>query len=95
MYKTRNCPPLQKTHIYLNSGSVLEYLPDPVIAYQYARYKQNMVVRMEQDASFICLDIFTPGWAPDGTYFQYDFLQSKMEIYMENRLVMFDHIKLE
>lgn len=95
VYKTRNCPPLQKTHIYLNSGSVLEYLPDSVIAYQYARYKQNMVVRMEQDASFICSDIFTPGWAPDGTYFQYDFLQSKMEIYMENRLVMFDHIKLE
>ena len=95
IYKTRIRPVLQETNIYLKSGSVLEYLPDPVIAFQHARYKQTMVVKMEQDASLICADIFTPGWAPDGTLFRYDFLQSKMEIYMGNRLVLFDHVKLE
>ncbi|MFL6517252.1 MAG: urease accessory protein UreD, partial [Bacillus sp. (in: firmicutes)] len=43
----------------------------------------------------ICWDIFTPGWAPDGTFFQYDLLQSKMEIYIEDKLILFDHLKLE
>jgi len=95
IYKTRNRPAFQEMNIYLKSGSVLEYLPDPVIAYQNARFKQTMVVKMEKDAAFICSDIFTPGWAPDGTLFQYDFLQSKMEIYMADRLVLFDHVKLE
>jgi len=95
IYKTRNRPAFQETNIYLKSGSVLEYLPDPIIAYQNARFKQTMVVKMEKDASFICSDIFTPGWAPDGTLFQYDFLQSKMEIYMGDRLVLFDHVKLQ
>ncbi|MEH7546391.1 urease accessory protein UreD [Neobacillus vireti] len=95
IYKTRNRPAFQETNIYLKNGSVLEYLPDPVIAYQNARFKQTMVVKMEVDASFLCSDIFTPGWAPDGTLFQYDFLQSKMEIYMGDRLVLFDHVKLQ
>jgi urease accessory protein len=95
IYKTRNQPAFQETNIVLKSGSVLEYLPDPIIAYQNARFQQTMVVKMEKDASFICSDIFTPGWAPDGTFFQYDSLQSKMEIYMEKRLVLFDHVKLQ
>jgi urease accessory protein len=95
IFKTLTRPAFQEMTIQLKSGSVLEYLPDPVIAYQHACYKQTMVVKMEQDASFICYDIFTPGWAPDGTLFQYDLLQSKLEIYMDNKLILFDHVKLE
>lgn len=95
IYKTRTQPAFQRMNIHLKNGSVLEYLPDPVIAYQNACYKQTMVVKMEPEASIICSDIYTPGWAPDGTFFQYDSLQSKMEIYMDNRLVLFDHVKLE
>lgn len=95
IYKTRTCPAMQEMDIFLKNGSVLEYLPDPVIAYQHACFKQKMVVRMERGASLICADIFTPGWAPDGTVFQYDLLQSKMEVFMADRLILFDHIKLE
>lgn len=95
IYKTLNRPAFQELDILLRKGSVLEYLPDPVIAYQHARFKQHTVVRMEKGASLICADIFTPGWAPDGTLFRYDLLQSKMEVYLEENLVLFDHLKLE
>ncbi|MFL6558556.1 MAG: urease accessory protein UreD [Bacillus sp. (in: firmicutes)] len=95
IYKTRTSPAFQEMDIHLKSGSVLEYLPDPVIAYQHACFKQRTVIRMEQNSSLICTDIFTPGWAPDGTFFQYDLLQSKMEIYLEDKLILFDHLKLE
>jgi urease accessory protein len=95
IYKTRTNPAIQVMEIQLKSGSVLEYLPDPVIAYQHACFKQRTVIRMAQRSSFICWDIFTPGWAPDGTFFQYDLLQSKMEIYLEDKLILFDHLKLE
>lgn len=95
IYKTRSKPAIQEMDIHLKKGSLLEYLPDPVIAYEGSRFKQKMIVRMEQGASLICSDIFTPGWAPDGTLFRYDLLQSKMEVYLERQIVLFDHVKLE
>ena len=95
IYKTRVRPVIQEHTIYLKSGSVLEYLPDPIIAYQHASYKQSSVVRMERGSSFICTEIFTPGWAPDGTLFQYDLIQSKMEVYRNERIILFDHVKLQ
>lgn len=91
--KTPTCPAIQEMEIHLKRGSVLEYLPDPVIAYQYACFKQHTIVQMEQGASLIYADIFTPGWAPDGTLFRYDLLKLKMEVYLDNSLI--DHVKLE
>lgn len=95
IYKTPTCPAIQEMEIHLKRGSVLEYLPDPVIAYQHACFKQHTIVQMEQGASLIYADIFTPGWAPDGTLFRYDLLKSKMEVYLDNSLILFDHVKLE
>lgn len=95
IYKTRTEAAIQKMDVHLKKGSTLEYLPDPVIAYERSCFKQMMTVQMEQGASLICTDIFTPGWAPDGTLFRYDLLQSKLEVYLEKQLVLFDHIKLE
>ncbi|MDQ0200511.1 urease accessory protein UreD [Neobacillus ginsengisoli] len=95
IYKTRDLPAFQEMEIFLKKGSILEYLPDPIIAYQKARFKQRTVIRMEHGASLIFADILTPGWAPDGTLFRYDLLQSKLEIYQEDQLIVFDHIKIE
>ncbi len=62
--------------------------------YRHARYKQKNVVRMEKGATFLYSDIITPGWSPDGERFSYDGLQLINEIYMDDELVVYDHIKL-
>src|SRR4051794_3493521 len=67
IYKTLKRPVFQETEIYLKKGSFLEFVPDPVIAYEHARFKQLTTVRMESGASLVYGDIFTPGWAPDGS----------------------------
>ncbi|MEW9668459.1 urease accessory protein UreD [Ammoniphilus sp. 3BR4] len=95
IYKTIEHPILQSMEVILKEGSRLEYLPDPVIAFQHARFKQDMVVHMERNATLICTDILTPGWAPDGSMFRYDLLQSRMKVFQEGKLVFFDHLKLE
>ncbi len=95
IYKTRTRPAIQEMDIHLKRGSLLEYLPDAIIAYQHACFKQKTIVQMDKGASLVSCDIFTPGWSPDGTLFRYDLLQSKMEVYLEQQLVLFDHIKLE
>ncbi|MDR4887818.1 urease accessory protein UreD [Fredinandcohnia sp. QZ13] len=94
IYKTPKTHAYQETEINLKEGSCLEYIPDPLIGYQDARYKQKNVIRMEKGTTLLYSDIITPGWSPDGEKFSYDILQLINEVYMENELVVYDHIKL-
>ncbi len=95
IYKTPKTGAYQETEIYLGKDSYLEYLADPLIAYKDARYLQKTSVRMEKGATFLYSDIVTPGWSPEGGHFSYDHLRLKNEIYLEDELVAFDHIKLD
>lgn len=95
VYKTPKEPVQQRTAITLGKNSVLEYLPDPLIAYEEARFSQETKVSMESGSVLIYSDIVTPGWAPDGRFFRYDWIRSKFKVYKNEKLVMFDHLKLE
>ncbi len=95
VYKTPHTQAYQETEIFLGKDSYLEYLPDPLIAYKDARYYQKDIVHMEQGATLLYADIITPGWSPDGHYFSYNTLRLKTEIYMDNKLAVYDHIKLQ
>lgn len=95
VYKTPKSYAYQETEFHLKKDSYLEYLPDALIAYKDAKYVQKNVVYMEQGATLLYSDIVTPGWSPEGSKFSYDSLQLKSEIYMDNELVVFDHVKLQ
>lgn len=95
VYKTPKTEVYQETEFYLKKDSYLEYLPDALIAYQDARYYQKNIVYMEKGATLLYSDIVTPGWSPEGRQFSYDMIRLKTEIYMDNKLVVFDHIKLQ
>lgn len=95
VYKTPKEPVQQRTAITLGKNSVLEYLPDPLIAYEAARFLQETTVSMETGSVLIYSDIVTPGWAPDGHFFRYDWIRSKLKVYKNEKLVLFDHLKLE
>ncbi|MWV45794.1 urease accessory protein UreD [Paenibacillus sp. HJL G12] len=94
IYRTPKQPAYQETEIILKKGSYLEYITDPLIGYKDARYQQKTVVKMEKGATFLYSDIITSGWSPDGEQFSYDLLQLISEIYMDDELVVYDHIKL-
>ena len=94
VYKTPNTHAYQETEIFLKKGSILEYIPDPLIAYRQARYKQKNIIHMEKGATYLYSDIITPGWSPDGKRFSYDWIQLMNEIYLDHELVAYDHIKL-
>lgn len=94
VYKTPKDYVYQETEISLKKGSYLEYLPDPLIAYENAHYKQKNVIHIETGATFIYTDIITPGWSPSGDKFSYKTIQLMNEIYIDGKLGVFDHIKL-
>ncbi|MBM7599813.1 urease accessory protein [Virgibacillus halotolerans] len=95
VYKTPKSYVYQETEFHLKKNSYLEYLPDALIAYENAKYVQKNIVHMEKGATLLYSDIVTPGWSPEGKQFSYDTLRLKSEIYMDNELVAFDHIKLQ
>lgn len=95
VYKTPHVPVIQQSEFILKKNSVFEYIPDPLIGYQDARYIQKNVIRMESGSTLVYCDMLTPGWSPHGEQFSYEMLQFKNEIYLEDELVVFDHLKLE
>lgn len=95
VYKTPTSHVYQENIFRLQKNSYLEYLPDALIAYKDARYTQHNKIYMEKGSTLIYTDILTPGWSPEGDEFSYDTLRLKSEIYLEDELVLFDHIKLE
>ncbi|WP_400244395.1 urease accessory protein UreD [Niallia sp. JL1B1071] len=85
----------QDTVITLERNSILEHFPDPIIAYEQAKYFQNTVVHMEEGSCYFASDIITPGWAADGSFFKYAWIRSKQKIYRNNKLIFFDHLYLK
>lgn len=54
-----------------------------------------MTVYMKESSTFIYGDIITPGWSESGELFRYDWIRSKLKIYYEDNLKLFDHLYLE
>lgn len=95
IYKTPKEKAYQETTFHLKEDSYLEYLPDALIAYKDAKYLQENTIYMEKGATLIYSDILTPGWSPENEDFTYDILRLKTRVYMEDELVLYDHIKLQ
>lgn len=95
VYKTPKNHVFSETEVHLKEGSYLEYLPDPLIAYQQARFTQKTVVRMDRTSTLFYSDILTPGWSPEDQDFSYEQLRLITEIYVDDELAVFDHIKLQ
>ena len=94
IYRTPRDEVVSRAEIRLGARAVLEYLPDPVIAYGQARYRQHTVVRMDRGASFVSADIFTPGWSRTATLFAYERLQNSLEVYVDDELVLCDRLRI-
>lgn len=95
IYKTPKQQAYQESTFHLKKDSYLEYLPDALIAYKDSRYFQENNIYMEKGATLIYSDILTPGWSPEGDHFSYDMVRLKTKIYMEEELILYDHIKLQ
>lgn len=85
----------QFTDIRLGPGSALEYVPDQLILYRGARYRQSSVIEMDPTASLVMSEIITPGWSPDGGRFRYELLRVRNEIRRGGELLAVDNLHVE
>lgn len=92
VYRTPQVHAEQHLTVRLGSDSVLEYLPDPLILYRDAHFRQFGTVDMDSSSTLVMSEIVTPGWAPDGSVFAYERLRMRNEIQVDGRLLAIDNL---
>ena len=91
IYKSLRLGVRQEMDYILHAGSELFVKQDPLIAYKDAQFSQVTNVYMESTSIFYYTDIMTPGWSEDGKLFQYKKISSKLKIFIDGELQVYDH----
>ncbi|OAH30342.1 urease accessory protein UreD [Corynebacterium stationis] len=94
VYRTPDDYVVQNIEFSLAAGAVLEYVPDQLILYRDADFRQRTVVNMHPQASLFLSDIITPGWSPDGGKFLYKQAHLLNEVHMDGEPVLLDNLRI-
>lgn len=95
IYRTPNGPAIQEAAFVVGEGARFEYVPEQLIAYRDADYRQVTTITMAPDAQVFIEEIVTPGWDPDGTPFTYTGMLLRTEVRVTGGgLVCSDNIRI-
>ncbi|MGK3955589.1 urease accessory protein UreD [Arthrobacter sp. R4] len=83
IYRTPGSFAEQRMTLRLGEGARLELMPDQLIAYREASYRQNTHITVRPSSSLVMAEVITPGWSPDGASFRYEELRLRNEIRVE------------
>ncbi|OCA93678.1 urease accessory protein UreD [Actinobaculum suis] len=92
VYRTPGNYVVQNINFSVEAGGVLEYIPDQLILYREADFRQSLVARVSSEGSLFISDVVTPGWAPDGSQFGYNQARLRNIIYVDDEPVVLDNI---
>ncbi|MHC6591337.1 urease accessory protein UreD [Arthrobacter sp. C152] len=83
VYRTPGSFAEQRMAVRLGEGARLELMPDQLIAYREARYRQRTSVTLRASSTLVMAEVVTPGWSPDGASFRYEEVRLRNEIHVE------------
>ncbi|WP_159609222.1 urease accessory protein UreD [Glutamicibacter sp. JC586] len=95
IYRTPQGRAQSQMHVSLAEGAVLEYIPDQLIAYQNASYRQETIVHMHRSSSLVMFEVITPGWSPEGDLFRYENIRLRTEVHVDGKLAVLDNLSVE
>ena len=83
VYRTPGSFAEQRMTVRLGEGARLELMPDQLIAYREASYRQRTSVTLRPSSSLVMAEVVTPGWSPDGAAFRYEEVRLRNDIHVE------------
>nr|WP_235013082.1 urease accessory protein UreD [Arthrobacter sp. SLBN-100] len=83
VYRTPGSFAEQRMVVRLGEGARLELMPDQLIAYREASYRQLTSVTVRPSSSLVMAEVVTPGWSPDGAAFRYEEVRLRNAIHVE------------
>ncbi|KNH20706.1 urease accessory protein UreD [Arthrobacter sp. ZBG10] len=90
VYRTPGSFAEQRMAVRLGEGARLELMPDQLIAYREASYRQHSAFTVRPSSALVMAEVVTPGWSPDGAAFGYEEVRLRNEV-----RVLADHGGLE
>jgi urease accessory protein len=93
-------PPSMPEAVQINQVTVredgwLEYLPDPLIPFAGAGYRQVTTIALDSGAGLFWWEIVAPGREARGEIFDYERLELKIEIHAPDRVIASERNRLE
>lgn len=84
----------QSNHFQVAAGGLLEYLPDPLIPYAGARYRQITQIELAEDAGLFYWEVLAPGREAHNELFAYEELQVQLDLYAGKRPIALERYHL-
>jgi urease accessory protein len=85
----------QLNEVEVGENALLEYVPDPVIPYAGARFRQRTSIKMAEGSSLFWWEIVSPGREARNEMFEYESLQFKSNIWAMQKRVLVERVLLE
>lgn len=82
-------------NIHINSNVSLYYRPCPVIPFENSSYKSVTNIYCQINSEILWTDIFSIGRVGMGERFMFNRYQSKVNLYVDNKIAFLDHAKYE
>ena len=86
---------VQDVKVQVDKDAVLEYLPDDVIPYGNAKYRQTTQIDVEKGGSLFYTDGITAGWSMNHKDFQYRYVHMLSRITYGGQLLFNDNLILD
>jgi len=83
VYRTPGSFAQQQMVVRLGEEARLELMPDQLIAYREASYRQQTHITLRPSSSLVMAEVVTPGWSPDGANFRFEEVRLRNEIHIE------------
>lgn len=94
VYRTTSQSAAQETEIEIGEGASLEYLPDHVIPYRDSQFRQSLRVKMAPGSRAIFWDALAAGRVARGERWDFDELDSLVEISRCKRPIFFNRTRI-
>ena len=85
----------QRNIVQVDSGGLLEYVPDPIIPFAHAQMRQHTEIILAHDAGLIWWEVLSPGREAHGERFAYETLSLHTEICAGGIPIALEHLQLE
>jgi len=86
---------VQQNHIRVEENALLEYVPDPIIPYAGACFRQQTSIHLAQGAGLFWWEIVAPGREARGELFAYDRMHLGIDIWTPKRLIASERVCLQ
>jgi urease accessory protein len=91
----QSLPASQAMNISVDEGGLLEYLPDPLIPFTGARYRQQTRIELAQDAGLFWWEMVAPGRVARDELFAYEMLHLDVDILAGSHPIFIERARLE